>query len=101
MRAGAWRPCRRGHSVPVCTAAADYSPTPHGLLDVQGVPWFYESGCNATLLYCNVENTGWAKKAGSPAAAFMIMALGVHLVRAAREECKCTTVGVCSCCWSR
>ena len=93
--------------MPVCTAAAEYSPTPTWfclpllrLLDVQGVPWFYESGCNATLLYCNVENTGWAKKAGSPAAAFMIIALGVHLVRAAREECDCATVGVCSC-WSR
>lgn len=62
------------------------------LLIALGVPWYYrpdvydDAGylvtmeCNASLLFCSVRNSGFARTAGDPAAAFMLIGLFLHFV---------------------
>ena len=56
------------------------------------MPWYYrpdvydDSGmlvseeCNASLMYCQIKNSGWAKTAGDPAAFFMLVSLLLHFL---------------------
>lgn len=50
------------------------------LLISLGVPWYFSPGADATLLMFTTHNKGFAKKAGDPAAAFMLISLGLHIV---------------------
>lgn len=44
-----------------------------------GVPWYYKSDCNATLLYCMARNMSFAKVAGDPGFAFLFLGGLLHL----------------------
>jgi hypothetical protein len=63
-----------------CRSALQALPKMSCVLYLQGVPWYYKAGCDATLLYCMDRNTGFSKTAGDPAFAFLFLGGILHLI---------------------